>query len=96
MLIQEGANDIGVLVDAATIATNLAGMVRLVTAAGCLPILGNLTPRTDGAFLAGLNPRILDVNARLPAMAIREGAILVDLHSALMFRGDHYSRPHPP
>ena len=91
VLILMGANDIGVLVDAATIVANLTGMVRLVTAAGCLPLLATLTPRRNAGFLGGLNSRIVEVNALLPAMAGSEGALLVDLHSALMFHPDLYS-----
>lgn len=91
VLILSGANDIAVLVDTATITQNLAGMVRAVTAAGCLPLLGNLPPRAEGAFVSGLNDHIVAVNSLLPAMAALNGAVLVDLHSALLFHGDLYS-----
>ncbi|HJO04477.1 MAG TPA: GDSL-type esterase/lipase family protein [Acidobacteriota bacterium] len=86
-----GANDVGVLVDTATIVTNLTAMVRLVTGAGCLPLLGKLTPRREAAFIGGINPRINEVNARLPAMAAAEGALLVDLHSILFNKYELYS-----
>ena len=91
VLILSGANDIAVLVDTATITQNLTGMLQLVKAAGCLPLLGNLTPRREGGFVGGLNDRIEMVNNLLPAIATANGAVLVDLHSALLFHGDLYS-----
>ncbi len=91
VLILSGANDIAVLVDTTTVVLNLTGMVRLVTAAGCLPLLGTLTPRRESAFIGGLNPRINEINTRLRAMAAVERALLVDLHSALFPHPELYS-----
>ncbi len=91
VLILSGANDIAVLVDTATITQNLTGMVRQVTAAGCLPLLGSLTPRREGAFLGGLNERINEINSLLPAMTTFEGALLVDTHAWLFGHPDFYS-----
>ena len=91
VLILMGANDVAVLVDTDTIVANLTAMVRLVTGARSLPLLGNLTPRREAAFIGGINPRINRVNELLPSMAASEGAIHVDLHSVLFLRYNFFS-----
>ncbi len=91
VLILSGANDIAVLVDTATIIQNLTGMVRQVRLAGCLPLLGTLTPRREGGFVSGLNDRINEINASLLGIATFEGALFVDLHASLINHPDFYS-----
>jgi len=89
--IMEGANDVVDMVDANTVATNLRGMIRNTAAAGGIAIISTVTPRTDGAFLGGTNPRIVRYNDLIVPMARREGALLVDQWSAFFRKGHLYS-----
>ena len=89
--IMEGANDASALVDPNTLAANLRGMVRDTLAAGGVAIISTVTPRGDGAFLGGLNPRIVRYNDLIVPMARSEGALLVDQWSAFYKKGRYYS-----
>jgi len=95
-LIMEGANDASTLVDANTVATNLRGMVLSTQAAGSIPVLSTVTPRTSGAFNGGLNPAINAYNDLIRAMAARESALLVDQNTAFYKQASLFSDPiHP-
>ena len=89
--ILEGANDASHLIDASTLAANLRGMVRNTAAAGGIAIVTTVTPRTEGSFVGGLNPRIVRYNDLIVPMARQEGALLVDQWSAFLKKAHLYS-----
>lgn len=89
--IMEGANDATHLVDPDTFAANIRGMARSTVAAGGVAIISTVTPRTDGGFQGGLNPRIVRYNNLIGPMARNEGALLVDQWSAFYRKGHLYS-----
>ncbi len=94
--IMEGANDASVLVDENTVETNLRAMIRNTIAAGGLPIISTVTPRTNAGFLGGINPRITGYNDLIAPLAEQEGALLVDQYWAFFKQNQLYSdRIHP-
>jgi lysophospholipase L1-like esterase len=67
--------------------TNLRSMVRQAKAAGSMPIVGTVIP-VNPAYVDRLaevrNGWIVETNAAVKAMARQEGAVVADLHAAMM------------
>lgn len=90
VFLNEGANDVANLVTGEVVRDNLIAMAHAVQGVGGLPLVGTVTPRTEGGFTGGINDRIIYAN-ELIREAIPKVALLVDLWAAFIGRADLYS-----
>jgi lysophospholipase L1-like esterase len=91
-LIGWGTNDWNICGAPATCDTvpNLRSMVRDVKAGNSLPCVATLLPTNvgyDGRATEARNEWVAEMNDLIKAMAIEEGALVVDLHAAFMGAG---------
>jgi lysophospholipase L1-like esterase len=87
LLLIEGINDLHGSVAGGGIPTALSAlrtMIQQARSAGVRVIVGTLLPATPGALLPGTIALIDPFNAQLIPMALANGALVVDLHSAFV------------
>jgi lysophospholipase L1-like esterase len=84
LLLQEGANDLNALGDAAIpgVISGLRVMIREARGRGVFVFLGTLLPQRPGGRNALAPASIIPANAQIRALAATEGAFLVDLYAA--------------
>jgi lysophospholipase L1-like esterase len=86
VIILEGYNELTNIVPGAIAAAELAilGMVRETKVTGARVLLGTLTPPRPGGQRTVPADRVLDLNARIRAIAIAEGVPLVDFYAGMV------------
>ena len=84
LLLLEGVNDLngGTDVTVTAVVAGLRSMVQLARGRGVTVFLGTLLPQRPGGFRAFAPGAIVPVNNLIRAMALAEGAELVDLYQA--------------
>jgi len=88
LLLWEGVNDLagGRIAAIATVANGLRSMVRTARGRGAIVFLATLLPQRPGGRRATAPELIAPVNEQIRAIAVAEGAALVDVNQA--FTGD--------
>lgn len=84
LLLLDGVNDLNRARDAAipAVVNGLRSMVRLARGRGVIVFVGTLLPQRPGGFRAFAPGSIAPANAQISAMAVAEGAVLVDLYQS--------------
>lgn len=83
VLLMEGVNDLlGLGPELST--TLLQSMAQRAMARNLRVFIGSMLPTIDGRLRSQPVPQLIELNARLQAMCLQQGAVYVDLYSAML------------